>query len=228
MKRLKLNSKPIFLFLIIILLGSNVHLFSAEKDKIKDEKDKKVKEIKEKKDKIEKLPDTKDKTETINIITEKIHTEKINPSIIDKITNIKTNDKIEKENQVKTFTKTLEDLQIKNDSIIRDIKLSTPGDIVDIKEKLKYTKEIIQLIEEKDIEFINNLNKEEKELIKKQNNTIKNSKKNLIKILENLDKELDKKNKNIEDLFNKTKELEKETRTIYRQYRAIEWILFEK
>ena len=218
----------------------NEKLIYAKKDKKekeKKEKDKKEKEKKEKKDKeikdkIEKNSSFKDKIKNGDITSEKIHSEKINTNNIDKgnnINKIQTIGSLKKENQIKNFTQKFEKLQIDTNNIIREIQQSAPEDInSNIKDKIIYTKEIINDVDNNNIDFMKNLDKEERELIRKQNNIIQNSQNNLIKIFANLDKELDKKNKNIENLFNKTKELEKEVKIIYRQYRAIEWILFEK
>ena len=100
MKRFKINSYSIIFLLILLLLG-NINLFSKEKDVTKDKKDKKdkkVKEIKDKKEKEiekikeikekkEKTPNIKDKIENLDIISEKIHTEKTNLKKTDKIIN---------------------------------------------------------------------------------------------------------------------------------------------
>ena len=48
--------------------------------------------------------------------------------------------------------------------MIRDIKQSTPDDIINIRDKLKNTKEIIKIIDDENSKFMNNLQKEEKEL----------------------------------------------------------------
>lgn len=229
-----MKRKPDFkliIFFLILSIFCNINLLS-QNTKVKDDKtdkEKKEKIEKEKAEKIkdikEKLPKIKDLLESNNIVSEKIHSEKNELDNIDSKINI--NDYTEKNKQIKNFTKTFEDLQIKADNMIRNIKQSTPENVLNVEEQYDTTKNLIENIEKENIIFLNNLDEEEKELIKQQTDSIQNSKSNLSKIIVNLDKEFDKKNKNMENLFDKIKELEKEIRIIYRQYRAIEWILFE-
>ncbi len=232
--RRKIDFK-LLIFFVIFSLFCNIDLFSQTttvkgddkkvkdkdtKDKVEEEKkEEKIKEIKEK------IPKIKVQLETNNVVSEKIHSEKKEIEKDDNKTDI--NNYNEKINQIKNFTSTMEDLQIKMDNMVRNIKQSTPDNVLSVKEQYDITKNLIENIEKENINFLNNLDQEEKELIKQQSDSIQNSKNNLSKIIANLDKEFDKKNKNIENLFDKIKELEKEIRIIYRQYRAIEWILFE-
>lgn len=231
--RIKIDFKLILFFLILSLF-CNINLFTQntkvkddKNDKEKKEKEEKEKEEKEEKikDVKEKLPKIKDQLETNNIVSEKIHSERKEVANIDSNKNI--NEYTEKNRQVKNFTKTFEDLQVKSDTMIRNIKQSTPENVLSVKDQYDTAKKLIEDMEKEDMNFFNNLNEEEKELIKQQTDIMRNSKNNLLKILGNLDKEFDKKNKNMENLFDRIKEFEKEIRIIYRQYRAIEWILFE-
>lgn len=235
--RIKKDFKVIIFFLILSLF-CNISIFTQntkvkddKKDKEKKEKiekEKKEKNEKEEKNKDikEKLPKIKDQLETNSIVSEKIHTERKETDNRDVNKNI-SDDYTEKNSQIKNFTKTFEDLQIKSDDMVRNIKQSTPENVASVKDQYDTAKNLIENIEKEDVNFFNNLSEEEKELINQQSVNIQNSRNNLSRILINLDKEFDKKNKNMENIFDKIKEFEKEVRIIYRQYRAIEWILFE-
>ena len=86
------------------------------------------------------------------------------------------------------------------------------------------TKEKLNLVTQGGTEILNDLDNEDKTLISQQKDIIQKSNKKLNKILFAIENDLNKTNKN-EEIFNKMKMIEKEMQILYRQYRAIEWIL---
>ena len=100
-------------------------------------------------------------------------------------------------------------------------------------ERFKYKNEYIDfknnidLLEGDNFKFTNSIDRDEKSLIIEQNKRIGESIENLQKNLSFIDKNFDEIGSN-EELFNRTIVIEKEIKNINRQYRAIEWILFEQ
>jgi len=107
----------------------------------------------------------------------------------------------------------------------REIKLLDNKNYYEIKNDFDLLKESTIEIKKNSNKFLNNLNSNQKFLIKRQTDTINLSLNNLEKLLITIDKNLNKRDS--EEIFNKIKEIELELKTIYRQYKAIELILFE-
>jgi hypothetical protein len=125
------------------------------------------------------------------------------------------------------FSINLENLQNKATNIKKNIKISNENDKKEIKDEYVNIKNNIDKLESDNLNFLNNVEPEEKKLIIDQNESIKKSINNLQKLLISVNKESIDAHSN-EELFNKTVDIEKEIKNISRQYRAIDWILFEQ
>lgn len=211
--------KKTLLFILLVFFMFNCITYISAKDKDKDKKEKKEKKEKKNKDKNKDILD-EDFTALV-IKSEIIYSEK-NQKIDENIIDMNQLPVIEKINSI---SKILEDLLGETNDIKKDIKIITPGNGVEsIKIKYNTTKIKLNLVSKGSKEILNNLNEDDKGLIIKQEDIIQKSNKKLNKLLFSIDNTLDKNNKN-EEIFNKMKMVEKEIQTLYRQYRAIEWIL---
>lgn len=121
----------------------------------------------------------------------------------------------------------MENLQISTEYIKKNIKILNNNESYQIKDEYINIKNIIDEMAIDNFNFLRKIGQEDKQLIKEQHESIIKSMSNLQKILVDINKNPDKIKLN-EDLFNKTIEIEKEIKNINRQYRAIEWILFEQ
>jgi hypothetical protein len=172
----------------------------------------------EDKNAIERTKAIKEKMEDIKINKNRRNDENLNG-----INNIKVKEK----SYLNNFSDNLEGLQDITGSIKKNIKILNENDKIVIKEEYIKIKNNIDKLENENTAFLGNIDPEEKKLIGDQNNSIKKSLSNLQKMLNSIDKEFDKIKSN-EDLFNKTVDIEKEIKNVSRQYRAIDWILFEQ
>jgi hypothetical protein len=176
------------------------------------------------------IEDKKDKNaiERTKVIKEKLEDIKINKNRgNDENLNGSNNVKLREKNYLNNFSDNLEDLQNKTGGIKKNIKILIESDKIKIKDDYVGIKSNIDKLEKENAEFLGTVDPEERKLIDDQNSSIKKSLTSLQKMLNSIDKEFDKIKSN-EDLFNKTVDIEKEIKNISRQYRAIDWILFEQ
>jgi hypothetical protein len=159
-----------------------------------------------------------DKFEDIKIYKDRNNNENLNSSGSLKI--------LEKVN-LNNFSIKLDDLQALTNNIKKNIKILNNNENYQIKDEYNNIKKEIDKLDIDNGNFLAKIDKEDKQLIVEQNSSIKKSISNLQKLLNNLNKDFDKVNSN-EELYNKTIDMEKEIKNINRQYRAIEWILFEQ
>ncbi len=207
-----------FFIIFLILVSSNYYEafpVSTNKDKPNIKK--------EKKNKVDK-----------KIISEKIYTDKLlntNKNEYNKsetnIVQTKDKEKINK-NNLKKIISTLEKTQLSLEQIKKNIKINSEKNYSNIKKM--YDLSIIEAYEIIDFNeiFFTNLNDEETLTVKDQVTIITKTIDNLKKIIKDLDNKFEDNNFQNEELFNKIKKLEKEMGILYRQYRAIEWILLEQ
>lgn len=220
------------LFIVILM---PLHAINSVSTKDKDKSDKvkdKEKIIKEKENNGKKIGqlDAGEKLKSDLIYSEVLgndlkenKNDKIN--ISDERLNI--NDKIyfEKKSSLERCLTSLEGLQMRIDEMKRETKIASVDDMKNIKSKYMVFDGIKESFDIQSKELQNSLNESEKDMIKVQNDRIEESNKALNKLLLALSKDMDKKNLNNKELFENTKKIEEEIKIIYRQLRAIEWII---
>lgn len=98
---------------------------------------------------------------------------------------------------------------------------------VEEKEKFQTIKDLVKDLVENNDEFLNNMDPEENELLKRQIKTIQKAQNNIMNTLNDIDEEFSKEKTSREKLSTMNKNLIKGINQLERQYRAIEWILSE-
>lgn len=98
---------------------------------------------------------------------------------------------------------------------------------VEEKEKIGAIKDLVKELLKNNDEFANNMDSEEKELLKKQIKTIQKAQNSISRTLNDIDEEISKELRSRERLSIMNKDLIKGINQLERQYRAIEWILSE-
>lgn len=208
---MSITGKRIFLIILFIFFFINIDNISA-KDKDK--------EIKDKKDKTEKLLDKllKDleKADKKSLISKSKNENEINSAG----NGFK---KYEKEN-INLILNNLESIQQSIDKIKREVKqhqtLNQDNQINQLNSLLKNS---IKSLNDDYNSFCINLNENQKRSVSEQTTNIDRSFNKIDRYFNDITKVNDN-----ENYYNKTVEFEKEVRIIYRQYRAIDWILFEQ
>jgi hypothetical protein len=128
---------------------------------------------------------------------------------------------------INNFLTSLDDLQNKTTSIRKYINISNENEKNDILNTYITIKNNIDELENVKFNFLNSIDPDDKILIKDQNESIVKSIFNLQNTLNSIDKEINELQTS-KDLLNRTVYIEKEIKNISRQYRAIDWILFEQ
>lgn len=201
--------KKLFIIILAVSLFLNIdNSFSKDKDK-KDKKDKtekifdKLLKDLEKADKKTKISNDKDK----NVAS--TSGDRLN--------------KFERDNINSTLAN-IESIQQAIEKLKREVKqhqnLNQDKEINELNVKLK---NFIESLDNDYNSFYKNLNDNQKKSVNEQALNIDKSFNRIDKYFNDINKVTDN-----ENYYNKTIEFEKEIRIIYRQYRAIDWILFEQ